>query len=161
VHGKIRLLAPEQLIHKVGNSIWENRALTAEDAAKVVEDLMDLQIELICISPKLAVSAMKMAREFRITFYDVAYIALADHYGASLISTDAKIRAKVSKNIVRLEDPQRPFRQRAHRSDSLGKAHALRHFLPGKFFYISMWARSCIHSCYIVQHINYVARGRQ
>src|ERR1051325_8180029 len=82
VHGKINLLAPEQLIYEVGNSIWKNKALTAEEAAKAVENLIDLQIELIHLNPRLAASAMKTARESRITFYDAAYIALADRYDA-------------------------------------------------------------------------------
>lgn len=106
VHGKIDLLAPEQMIYEVGNSIWKNEALTPEDAAKAIEDLIDLQIELICISPRLAASAMKTARESRITFYDAAYIALADQYDAPLISADGEILVKSSKNSVHLKDLQ-------------------------------------------------------
>lgn len=106
VHGKIELLAPEQLIYEVGNSIWKNKALTAEDAAKAVGNLIDLQIELIQINPKLAASAMKTAREFHIAFYDAAYITLANYYNAPLISTDAEILAKSGKNSVHLKDLQ-------------------------------------------------------
>ena len=106
VHGKINLLAPEQLIYEVGNSIWKNKAPTAEEAAKAVENLIDLQIELIHLNPRLAASAMKTARESHITFYDAAYIALADRYEAPLISTDTEILAKSSKNSMHLKDLQ-------------------------------------------------------
>ena len=71
VRGKIGLMAPEQLVYEVGNSIWKNKVLTVEDAARAVKDLVDMQVELIPMNPGLAASTMKAARESRIiSFYD-------------------------------------------------------------------------------------------
>lgn len=106
VGGKIDLVAPEQLVYEVGNSIWKNKVLTIEDAARAVKDLVDLQVELIHMNPELAASAMKIGRESRISFYDAAYIALANHYDAPLISADAEILSKSKKNVVHLKDLQ-------------------------------------------------------
>lgn len=104
VRGKIDLMAPEQLVYEVGNSIWKNKVLTVEDAARAVKDLVDLQVELIHMNPELAASTMKMAREFRISFYDAAYITLANYYNAPLISADTEILSKSKKNAVHLKD---------------------------------------------------------
>ena len=100
------LMAPEQLLYEVGNSIWKNKALTVEDATSAVQDLVDLQIELVHINPELASSTMKAARESRISFYDAAYITLANYYEAPLISADVGILSKSRKNAVHLKDYQ-------------------------------------------------------
>lgn len=100
VRGRIRLLAPTQLAYEVANAIWKNRGLTAEDAKKAIQDLMDIEIEMIALDQKLAVDAMKIARDYSITFYDAAYVALAGRFDADLISADTEILAK-SKNNVR------------------------------------------------------------
>jgi predicted nucleic acid-binding protein len=59
VQGKIGLMAPEQLLYEVGNSIWKNKALTVEDAISAVKDLVDLQVELIHMNPELAAKTMR------------------------------------------------------------------------------------------------------
>jgi predicted nucleic acid-binding protein len=104
VRGKIDLMAPEQLLYEVGNSIWKNKALTVEEAARAVKDLVDLQVELIHMNPELAASTMKAARDSRISFYDAAYLTLANYYDAPLISADTGILSKSKKNIVHLKD---------------------------------------------------------
>jgi predicted nucleic acid-binding protein len=109
VEGKISLLAPAQMVYEVGNSIWKNKALIAEivDAMKAVSDLVDLDIELIQLNQEMAMYAIKIAREYSITFYDAAYVALADRYDATLISADNEILSR-TKNKER-EDKKRSF----------------------------------------------------
>jgi predicted nucleic acid-binding protein len=105
VQGRIRLLAPAQMVYEVGNSVWKNnKELTAEDATTAIQALMDIEIELVPLSQELASSAMRIARDSSITFYDAAYIALADHFNAILISTDAEILSKRSKVMMTKEN---------------------------------------------------------
>lgn len=103
VQGRIRLVAPAQLVYEVGNSIWKNKDLTAEDAISAIQALVDMEIELVPQSAELASSAMRIARESSITFYDATYIALADNSNAVLISADAEILSKKSK-ITRMKE---------------------------------------------------------
>jgi predicted nucleic acid-binding protein len=103
MEGKIELAAPEQIVYEVGNSIWKNSALTHADAAAAIRDLLDVELELVRLTPELATSAMKLARSSSITFYDAAYIVVADHLNAPLISADSLMISK-SKESIHLRD---------------------------------------------------------
>jgi predicted nucleic acid-binding protein len=103
VQGRIWLVAPGQLLYEVGNSIWKNKALTPNDAAIAVRSLLDLKLEIVHLTPQIASEAMGQARKNSITFYDAAYIVLANHLDAPLISADSAMLSK-SKKGIRLED---------------------------------------------------------
>ena len=105
VEGKIGLLAPEHLLYEVGNSIWKNKALATEDAVTAIKSLADFEIELIHLSQEMSGNAMNIARDFSITFYDAAYVLLADHFDAPLISADQTVLSK-TKNSIHLKDFQ-------------------------------------------------------
>jgi predicted nucleic acid-binding protein len=95
VQGKIRLVAPEHLLYEVGNAIWKNKALPPQDAITAIKSLADLEIELIHLTPGLAGGAMNIARTYSLTFYDAAYVMLANRFSAPLISADGLILSKI------------------------------------------------------------------
>jgi predicted nucleic acid-binding protein len=105
VQGRAELVAPEQLLYEVGNSVWKNRALAAGDAALAIKDLLDLELEIVHMTPELASDAMKAARAHSITFYDAVYVVLANHLGVPLISADSVTLSK-SKRGIHLRDFQ-------------------------------------------------------
>lgn len=99
VQGKIRLLAPVQMLYEVGNSIWKNKALADGDSVEAIRHLIDLEIELIQLDQEeMAAAAMKIAREHSITFYDATYVALADHFDATLVSANDEILSKIENS---------------------------------------------------------------
>ncbi|AIF82307.1 putative nucleic acid-binding protein, contains PIN domain [Candidatus Nitrososphaera evergladensis SR1] len=118
VQGKIRLLAPAQMVYEVGNSIWKNKAwiAEAENAMNAISNLIDMEIESMQLNQEMAMDAMKIARDHSITFYDAAYIALADHFDATLISADDEILAK-TKNKSRKENKEKPLMSIMHLKD--------------------------------------------
>lgn len=99
VQGRIRLVAPEQLLYEVGNSIWKNKALSPQDAATAIMDLIDLEIELVQLTAELAGAAMSIARALSLSFYDAAYVALANKFNAPVISADSVILSKSEKSV--------------------------------------------------------------
>jgi predicted nucleic acid-binding protein len=105
---KFLSLAPAQLVYEVGNSIMKNKELTEEDAANAIEDLVDMEIELISLSHELSGNAIRIACDSSITFYDATYIALSDHFSATLISADSAMLSSKSKkakeNSLHLKD---------------------------------------------------------
>lgn len=103
VKGEIGLVAPEHILYEVGNSIWKNKALTTEDAIVAIRSLTELEIDLVRLTPQMEGNAMKIARESSITFYDAAYVTLANHLDAPLISADQEILSK-SKKSIHLKD---------------------------------------------------------
>lgn len=103
VKGEIGLVAPEHILYEVGNSIWKNKALTTEDTTVAIRSLTELEIDLVRLTPQMAGNAMKIARESSITFYDAAYVTLANHLDAPLISADQAILSK-SKKSIHLKD---------------------------------------------------------
>lgn len=105
VEGKIELFAPEHLLYEVGNSIWKNKALAPEDAVMAIKSLTDFEIELVRLDAEKAGNAMEIARDLSITFYDAAYVMLANHFDAPLISADQMVLSK-SKKTIHLKDFQ-------------------------------------------------------
>lgn len=103
VEGSIELVAPEHMVYEVGNSIWKNKTLVPADAAAAIRDLLDLELELVRLTPELATSAMKVPRDYSITFYDAAYVVVADRLNAPLISADSLMISK-SKEGIHLKD---------------------------------------------------------
>lgn len=105
--GKIGLLAPAHMPYEVGNAIWKNKLLTRQDAAAAIKNLIDFQINLIDLTPKIAGEAMTLARESGVTFYDAAYITVADQFDAQLVSADERILAvSKGKRSMHLKDFQ-------------------------------------------------------
>jgi len=103
VEGRAELCAPEHLLYEVGNSIWKNRAFTANECAQAISDLVSMDIELARPDSGAAARTMKSARELSISYYDALYSQLSLDRGLPLLSADEKLISK-SKDAIHLKD---------------------------------------------------------
>ena len=94
--GDLDILAPTLLPYELASSLLtaERRAsrLSAEDVDAILTDLEYLGIELLPVSPTLAVAA---ARRYRCSPYDASYIALAEQRKVHVVTTDRSLMASV------------------------------------------------------------------
>jgi predicted nucleic acid-binding protein len=99
VKGDAELLAPTHIIYEVCNSIWKNTQLTDEDANDAVTSIQQLGIELFPPKLERTIRAMKIARLRGTTFYDAAYLQVAEELNAALLTADEH-QANAGKGIV-------------------------------------------------------------
>ncbi len=90
VGGSIELSAPDHLLYEVGNALWRNPQLSADDCALALEALLNLGVDLRPPSREAAAEAARLARTLGVTFYDSSYIALSELMGAPLVTADGR-----------------------------------------------------------------------
>lgn len=104
VRRKIELYAPEHLLYEVGNSMWKNSVISAQDAENAIRALVDMDIDLVKLDPDSASEAMKIARELGISYYDALYVQLSDSLSVQLLTADAKLASNVKEMALPLKD---------------------------------------------------------
>ena len=96
VEGKIDLASPALIIYEVFNALRYHPGVSSADVARNVDSLLDMQIELRLPSPDINRLAAELALKEEISGYDAQYIALAQTMQARVITSDSKLRDKLS-----------------------------------------------------------------
>jgi predicted nucleic acid-binding protein len=94
--GKVALTSPLLVLFEVGNTLIKHPSFTGQDALKAFQSLLDLELKLRSFAEaSLLESAFKISREWGITFYDAAYVALTA--GGFLVTADKELYTKVNQ----------------------------------------------------------------
>lgn len=102
---EIILIAPELAKYEVGNSFLYSKGLNLIQAKTSLSSLYDLPIKFVPQTESLSVNTYKIAQEYKITFYDASFIALAKQENAILVTDNAKHQGKVKEvKVVALKD---------------------------------------------------------
>jgi len=99
-----RLLAPDLLLPEAANALWKKlarREITAREAAQAIDLLMASGLDLRPSGPLLA-RALTLAWRLRHPVYDCLYLALAQAEGATLITADHRLLARVAGRRTRV-----------------------------------------------------------
>jgi predicted nucleic acid-binding protein len=93
------LLAPELLLPEAANALWKKLTrgeLRAAEAAQALELLMGSGLDLRPSAPLLG-RALDLARRLRHPVYDCVYLALAEREGATLVTADQRLLARLAR----------------------------------------------------------------
>ena len=99
-----RLLAPDLLLPEAANALWKKLTrgeITAREAAQAIDLLMQSGLDLRPSGPLLG-RALTLARRLRHPVYDCIYLALTQAEGATLITADQRLLARVARGRTRL-----------------------------------------------------------
>jgi predicted nucleic acid-binding protein len=99
-----RLLAPDLLLPEAANALWKKltrREITAREAAQAIDLLIESGLDLRPSAPLLG-RALALARRLRHPVYDCIYVALAQAEGATLITADQRLLARVARARTRV-----------------------------------------------------------
>ncbi len=96
VEGRIDLASPALILYEVFNALRYHPGLSPSDMARYVDSLLDMQMDLRLPSEEINTVAAKLAVKECISGYDAHYIALAQSMRARLLTSDAKLRDKLS-----------------------------------------------------------------
>lgn len=89
--GTIELLVPPLWIYEVGNFLCRRKPREAE---QILTALRGLGLTEITSAPLLA-ETVALAVDYRVTFYDAAYLAVARLHQATLVTADARFLRKL------------------------------------------------------------------
>ena len=99
-----RLLAPDLLLPEAANALWKKlirREITTREAVQAINLLMGSGLDLRPSGPLLG-RALALARRLRHPVYDCIYLALAQAEGATLITADQRLLARVARGRTRV-----------------------------------------------------------
>ena len=99
-----RLLAPDLLLPEAANALWKKllrREITTSEAAQAIDLLMASGLDLRPSGPLLG-RALALARRLRHPVYDCIYVALAQAEGATLVTADQRLLARIARGRTRV-----------------------------------------------------------
>ncbi len=103
--GQVELIAPELLKYEIGNVLLKGKQLVPSQAYVSLATIYSIPINFIIESEKLAQETYKLAHDLEITYYDAAFISLAQEYDAILVTDNIKHQGKTKKvKVVCLRD---------------------------------------------------------
>jgi len=105
VEGRIDLVSPALILYEVFNALRYHPGLSPSDVARYVDSLLDMQMDLRLPSEETNGVAAELAVKECISGYDAHYIALAKSMQARLLTSDARLRDRLSdetKNSLKL-----------------------------------------------------------
>jgi predicted nucleic acid-binding protein len=95
------LVAPALILYEVGNACWKKcrrEPVLAANLRQAFADILHLEIELFEIEP---VQVLVMAENCGITFYDAAYLWLANRLKAPLVTLDHRLEQLMKASSAR------------------------------------------------------------
>ena len=92
--GKVELFAPELLKYEVGNALLLGKKIPNEDIPDLMNILYSLPIAFVTENENIANDTYILAQTLDITYYDAAFLSLAQKYGAALITENIKHQGK-------------------------------------------------------------------
>ncbi|MBN1462423.1 MAG: type II toxin-antitoxin system VapC family toxin [Paludibacteraceae bacterium] len=102
--GKVTIFAPELSKYELGNVFWK-RSLDLSDTENVISTMYSIPITFISDNKDLTTASYKYATRLKITYYDAAFIALAEYLNAVLVSDNLKHQGKVEGiKVIGLKD---------------------------------------------------------
>jgi predicted nucleic acid-binding protein len=99
-----RLLAPDLLLPEAANALWKKllrREITTREAAQAIDLLMASGLDLRPSGPLLG-RALTLAQRLRHPVYDCIYVALAQAEGATLVTADQRLLARIARGRTRV-----------------------------------------------------------
>lgn len=99
-----RLLAPDLLLPEAANALWKKllrREITTREAAQALDLLMTSGLDLRPSGPLLG-RALTLAQRLRHPVYDCIYVALAQAEGATLVTADQRLLARIARGRTRV-----------------------------------------------------------
>jgi predicted nucleic acid-binding protein len=102
---KCQVIIPDLVLYEFGNALRFNPFFTAEDVTAAIHSLVDMNLTIRTVEPKILASAVHLAFQYAVTIYDAYFLALAAEEDLVLVTADYKFYQRVGekKNAIRLD----------------------------------------------------------
>lgn len=95
LNGEIEIHIPDFLFYELGNTIKQKKDLLQGSAESILRDVFALGLTVHNLELPVALGALRTATEYDLTYYDAAFIALAESVHGDLITADRKLHQKL------------------------------------------------------------------
>jgi len=99
VFGREEIFVPDLLFYEIVNALRYKHDLDTHAVERFIEVLSWFELKRIGTDEQFLKEIPRLAREFDISGYDAAYVALAHIFHCSLITADAKLAQKIEGKI--------------------------------------------------------------
>lgn len=96
IENQITITAPKLLLFELGN-VFVKRGLNQRDFNDNFQKLLNFEIDFVETDLVLLESTFAVARQYRITFYDAVYVALAQKLKCDLVTDDRRLYQATKK----------------------------------------------------------------
>lgn len=104
LEGQVELLSPELAKYEIGNVLLK-KGLNSQQALSSLGTLYSLPITFITESNDLSEKTYSLANKFGVTYYDAAFLSIAERYKATLITENIKHQGKATNiQVIPLKD---------------------------------------------------------
>ena len=97
VKGAITIHCPDLIIYEIANALRYNKKLSESDIKNSVVSILNLGINIIVPTKKIAETSISIALQYDISVYDAYFIALAKELKFRYITSDEKLYKKIQK----------------------------------------------------------------
>lgn len=108
VVGDIRIVVPDLFLHEVGNALMlavRRKGVSEAAALEALCALVDLHLPAVPVGP-LAAPALVLGMRLGLSFYDAAYLAVAEGHGIPLVTVDRRLLRTGLPWVLGLDDVQ-------------------------------------------------------
>jgi predicted nucleic acid-binding protein len=95
--GNVVVYAPELLLYEVGNVLYKSKHFNEIEIAEGLELLDSCGLRLEQLNMPLIQSTIDFMAQYKMTFYDASYVALAYSMHIPLLSADVKGHKKIKE----------------------------------------------------------------
>lgn len=100
-NGSVRLFAPEIAKYEVGNALI-NKKINPNIIKKALREFYNIPLVFVSETEDLAAESLELAIEYKVTYYDASFIALAARFKASLVTDNIKHQGKYNGKEVKV-----------------------------------------------------------
>ena len=92
MEGRIEIAVPDLLFYEVGNILLFVRSRPAiADALEALHDLFSMPLAVAAPAADAAETALRLAAAYGLSYYDAAYLALAESLDCTLVTADRRL----------------------------------------------------------------------
>ena len=89
------LAFPDLILYELPNALRYNKSFSAHTAYEAIENLISLGVDIVVPTTSMIRNALEIAYKKNITFYDAAYVSLAQGLGYDFITADEKLYRRI------------------------------------------------------------------
>ena len=96
MEGNVEIAVPTLLYYEVANILLFGRSRPSiQDASEALGDLFSLPLIVVAPAPDAADAALRLASGHGLSYYDAAYLALAEERDCMLVTADQRLARRV------------------------------------------------------------------
>lgn len=92
IEGRVEIAVPALLYYEVANILLFGRSRPPiDDAGEALSDLFAIPLVVAAPTSDAADAALRLASQYRLSYYDASYVALAEELDCTLITADQRL----------------------------------------------------------------------